>query len=520
MDEKEKDLEEKKITFRKRVALLEGACGQAGRVQICGQVVDLLISPEAKEQEWEPFHNVPLSSLTTISPIEDWDMSGVRGARLQVDILKVASQDFRLEQAESYDTLFSSPLFSANNKGFFHYLLPPIEDLKKGDYVTRVILRGVNSARQNILDLRYVNDASTEIFQKEKEIGYGKLHILEEDFEGFVLISDIDKTFLDTDIESKDGLFKTLTESARDKKAIPGMPELYRQLISSEEGLGAIFFLSASPHFFRRTLTSLLDDHKIKVDALYLKYLSALIDSLGQKVFQLLSNPFQILKKRDLRSMLSEGMKYISSNIWSLFDQVGYKLEMLLRNRLMQPRHSKEILVGDNSEGDFFIFVLYQLLLKGYCLGKGLEDYLAQFNFLGRDALTKESAQRIYALTKENIDLHGKRNPVHAIWINYANKERDEKTMKDIILDSLSPDLKEACLKDKEILFGRLCQKGFAMALASFDEGLLSLDGLKAVFETSREEEEAKEELQETLEKFVFQKRKDISPLSLKENFL
>ena len=512
--------EAEETTIRRRTALLEGACGQAGRVQVCGQVVDLLLPLELADEEWEPFHNLPVSSLALIRPIEDWNMSGVRGARLQMEVLKVEAQNFKVAEAESYEILFSSDVFSSHSSGFFNCPLPAKDNLEKGDYVVRLILRGIGSARQSLLDLRYINDNNKQILRKDQCIGYGKLCILAAEFEGFTVISDIDQTFLDTQIESKEGLLKTLGEKAHEKKTISGMAELYRQLSKLQEGGSPLFFLSASPHFFRRTLTSLLDKYGIGAHALYLKYLSGVFDTLGDKFLQLAANPFQLFSGKDLRALLGEGMKYVSAHILSLFDQVGYKLEMLLRNRLMQPSQSREILIGDNSESDFFIFTLYQLLLKGYCSQTELEDYLNQFSFQGREALTKENVQKISKLTEQNLELHGKKNPVCAVWINNAKKERDEKTTEEIIQAALSPALKKAYAQDTEIIPMRLCQKGLGMALAAFDEDILSKEGLASVFISNQQEGYLKEELQEVFEKFVFRRKEKFSLKDLALSFL
>ena len=509
-----------KTTTRRRTALLEGACGQAGRLRICGQVVDILLPIELINEEWEPFHNLPASSLGVIRPIEDWNMSGVRGARLQMEVLKVEPQNFKLAQVEHYGILFSSPVFSSHGKGFFNYLLPARDHLEKGNYVVRIILRGIHSLRQSLLDLRYISKSSEQVLQKDQNIGYGKLCILEPDFQDYMLISDIDQTFLDTQIESKEGLIKCLGEKAYDKKTINGMAEFYRQLSSIQGESVPLFFLSASPHFFRRTFISLFDKYRIGVDALYLKYLSGVIDTLSDKVMQVASNPFQVFSGKDINSLISEGMKYVSTHVLSLFDQIGYKLEMLLQNRLMQATQSKEILIGDNFEGDFFIYVLYQLLLKGYHSQRELEDYLNQFRFQGQEVLTKENVQKLCKLREQNIGLHGKKNPVSAVWINNAKKERNENAMEEIIKTSLSPMLQRAYAQDPEIIPMRLCEKGLGMTLAAFDENILDLESVAAVFISSREEGQPAEELQASLEKFVFQKKKRITLDDLVLNFL
>ncbi len=58
--------------------------------------------------------------------------------------------------------------------------------------------------------------------------------------------------------------------------------------------------------------------------------------------------------------------KFLGASYQSLFDQMSYKLSILLYDRIYQPTSSKEILLGDNTESDYMIFTLYQLI----CLGK------------------------------------------------------------------------------------------------------------------------------------------------------
>ncbi|MEQ9364486.1 MAG: hypothetical protein RIF32_09595, partial [Leptospirales bacterium] len=77
------------------MALLNGACGQANRIRICGQVVDIPVTRNQKFDSWDNLHNLPDAFRKAIRPIEDFTMLGVRRPRLQIEILGVAPGDLR-----------------------------------------------------------------------------------------------------------------------------------------------------------------------------------------------------------------------------------------------------------------------------------------------------------------------------------------------------------------------------------------------------------------------------------------
>jgi len=122
-----------------------------------------------------------------------------------------------------------------------------------------------------------------------------------------------------------------------------------------------------------------------------------------------------------LSPAVDRAKKFFGSTYQSLFDQLTYKLTILLQDRLYQPTKAKEILLGDNTESDYLIFTLYQLILLGVISGKELEDYLYHINFLGRDAVTRDNAIKIRKLGDECHAIHGKVNSVHAVLINMTN---------------------------------------------------------------------------------------------------
>ncbi len=512
----------------RRTALLEGACGQAGRVNICGQVVDLSYDKIFSEEEWDHFHNLPKKKikkedtletkyhqkdwlpLGSIRAIEDLTMPSVRQARLQLEILKAKPNKFssiETSKLQNAPLIWTSAEFQTRNNGFFALLLP--DHLPEGSYTVRVILRGIASARQSLADLRYLRELDSQILKKDIAIGYGSLVILAPDFTGYQIISDIDQTFLDTKIETKTGLLNTLTEKATEKKTITSMVDLYQKLTQKDGNHTSLIFLSASPHFFRRTFQSLFAHSNIELHGLYLKYLTGVIDNISSSILKLAKDPFSILSGRDIRSSMEGGMKFISTHVLSLFDQVGYKLEMLLRNRLMQPTLAKEILIGDNSESDFLIFTLYQAFLLGKCQREELEEYFSQFNFEGREAITTKNAKTICELVEKNMEIHGTINPVRALWINHVREDRNILSLQKQIEASSPKGLQKNLLDpDSGIIPFRLCEKGIGMALAAFDEDLISQKECLLILDRSQS---TKEELKMILNRFLFLKKKEIN---------
>lgn len=121
--------------------------------------------------------------------------------------------------------------------------------------------------------------------------------------------------------------------------------------------------------------------------------------------------------------------KFAGASFQSLFDQMSYKLTILLRDRLYLPTNAKEILIGDNTESDYLIFILYQYILCGKMQGKELEDYLYRLNFLGRDAITRDAARIIRELGEENRNIHGDLNSVSLVLINKTVHGPDQEEM-------------------------------------------------------------------------------------------
>ena len=486
-EETRKEAEDNAPVDKKRIALLNGNCGCSTHVKICGQVVDVPVTDQQKMDYWDLLAALPLTQKSNIRPIHDFGMSGVRRARLQFEILKMDGVVADPADLEGAEVIYTSEEFISNDDSFFQQ--PITKELPPGDYLVRITLRGIDSLRQSVSDLSYIGDSNSLILKKDVSIGIGRLKILPEDSTDWIITSDIDQTFLDTQIDSNQGLIGTMFEVPREKSPIQGMPELYREIQKGEGGPWPLFFISASPHFFRRTLGAVFEHLEISYTGINLKYLANTLNNLFTKTLRSVLNFDEILQE-GLSHAIERSMKFLSSSLDSLFDHVAYKLSTLLENRLMQPTGARELLLGDNTESDAFIFTVYQYLISGMIEDAKLEDYLYNLEFLGRGALTRDDAKRISRLVRANIALHGNVNSVKGAWINQAAQEPDETGM----LDMIQAALPESADLNKDAQAGHIYKLKFSpgalgFVAAFFQLGLLKDDAFFRVLHRLRGEE-------------------------------
>src|SRR5690606_26130704 len=104
---------------KRRIALLNGACGQHNWVLISGQVVDVPVTASQKLEDWDPLLSLPSSQRRRIRPIQDFGMSGVRRARLRLEILPGSAATGSRSDLEQAEVLYSSEPFTANDNSFF-----------------------------------------------------------------------------------------------------------------------------------------------------------------------------------------------------------------------------------------------------------------------------------------------------------------------------------------------------------------------------------------------------------------
>ncbi|MCB1192330.1 MAG: hypothetical protein H7A23_26630 [Leptospiraceae bacterium] len=411
------------IKDKKRVAISGNSLGRENRATIRGQVVDIgIFDPIKAEDIWDFVTGMFAGDENEVTPFLDFSLAPVRKPILKIEILEPTG-----------NKAFVSEDIYGDEDGFFTYTIRA--KLKPENYIFHVIFKGSDSYRQYTRDLAFINRNEKTDITKITIVGKGELRILPEDYNGFITTSDIDQTYLATDIFSKKGKFSTLFETPEQKRALPGMPIFYQKL-RQDTNQTPLCFISASPHFFKRTLLATIKKHGIISESLYLKYLEGTIKGVFDKLIHSFIN-LDDLFKEGMKPALTRVKKFFGSSYQSLFDQLSYKLSILLQNRLYHPTNTKEILLGDNTESDYFIFTLYQLILQGKLVGQELEDYLYRLNFLGRDAITRDSAVKIKKLASECTTLHGKVNPVYQVLINVTDKGPGQEKMMDSVRKAL-----------------------------------------------------------------------------------
>jgi hypothetical protein len=450
-------MSEKKIKSqdKKRIAVCGGTLGRENKSYVRGQIVDVGVDDITKAEEiWDLLTGLFRGEEEEVTPFLDFSLAPVRKPILRIEILN-----------EKDETVYKSETIVADEDGFFsHEIQKP---LSPGKYVFEVNLEGLDSYRQFSKDLTSVGVKKDAEYKKTSILGKGRLRILPENYKDFIVTSDIDQTYLATDLNSKAGKLSALFESAAQKRALPGMPELYRRL-RKDLNDAPLIFISASPHFFRRTLFATIKKHNIEFESIHLKYLEGTIKGVLDKIIGTTVNPAKLLSG-GFRSAFKRTSKFLGASYQSLFDQMAYKLSILLQARTYMPTNSKEILLGDNTESDFMIFTLYQLILLQDWTGDELEEYLYKLNFLGRDAITRDNAKMIRKLAEENWKIHGKVNPVQIALINETDHGLNEKNMLTQVMLALPGGGKRAelVLGDKVPFFASQGALGLALHLHS-----------------------------------------------------
>ncbi len=144
---------------------------------------------------------------------------------------------------------------------------------------------------------------------------------------GWIARWDLDKTYLRTEFATLRDLVRTALERPADKQAFAGATATMRELIA--QGV-AIHILSGSPEQMRRRLAAKL-----------------LLDGVKWQSLTLKPNLENILRLR----------------FRAIKDQLGYKLPALLSARASLRGNAselpRELLFGDDSEADAFVYALY-----------------------------------------------------------------------------------------------------------------------------------------------------------------
>lgn len=401
-----------------RLAIMRHEIGTPAGIWISGQVMDVDAEPfQVSPEDWDVKNGYYLPEQDNLTPYEDFAVDRVIRPLVSMEILD-SNNNNRL----------SIPFIKGYNDGVFaHYIEP--RDFEPGTYTCFVRCIGTGSLRQEMDDMLHTRHTNCPIKDTTRIIGIASLRILPEDYNGFYITSDIDQTYLQTDITSQRGLFSTLFQRPDEKMSFPGMPALYEHLRKLEADGAPTAFLSASPDFFRRTLYRKLQSESVEFDKLILKPYTDLVSRIAQSSWNKIRN----LPYSDIATGAAFGI------IWSFFEdsyinlkqQVGYKLEALLKQRLLMPTGAKEILIGDNMEADYFIFSLYQAILTENQNIPVLTETLRTLEFNEIKIIHPVYVSSIIALAKRIWEKHGKINPVEAVLIHKANEEIDAKSIKE-----------------------------------------------------------------------------------------
>ncbi len=207
-----------------------------------------------------------------------------------------------------------------------------------------------------------------------------------------VYIWDLDKTYLDTKIDSFRGLMTTVFEKTLTKKNIPGASELIQSMSRYRkkhfnEAIFPLFFVSASPPQMESKIKE-----KFELDSIY---------------------PLRMFYKDNLKNLAPSRFLFLKK-------QIGYKVHALLKLRTQLSDHVKIIFFGDDSESDAIIYSLF----SDICARRFSESNLTKL--LQKFGVTAIQTDEILHLQKQ-IQVQ---DPVDKIYINLATDTDPEYYLK------------------------------------------------------------------------------------------
>jgi hypothetical protein len=197
-----------------------------------------------------------------------------------------------------------------------------------------------------------------------------------------VFVWDLDKTYLDTSIDSLAGLLSAALERGFNKKNVPGTGKLLQALNrdwTDKKGQSRLplYFISASPPQMEERIAE-----KFSVDEI---------------------KPFGCFYKDNLRNLTP-------ARFWRLTKQVGYKVQALLQLRSKLSPEVKQIFWGDDSESDAIIYNLYSDICSRRLGPQDLRNILKHYS------VTAEQTDTILSLQSKIPE----NDPVEKIYINLA----------------------------------------------------------------------------------------------------
>lgn len=210
----------------------------------------------------------------------------------------------------------------------------------------------------------------------------------------FVTRWDLDKTYLRSRFDTLSELVASALEGVEEKRTVPGATALLRELSAAG---GRVQVLSGSPRQMRKKLGAKLRLDGVSWDELTLK-----------------PNLSNLLHLR----------------FWALRDQLAYKLPELLEARARdhvrfgQAALVREVLVGDDSESDAFVYSLYADLCSGQVGLRELERVLDAGET--RDRTAERCRQALAGLTRaaaiDCILIHLDAQTPPSLFVHYGSR--------------------------------------------------------------------------------------------------
>lgn len=197
-----------------------------------------------------------------------------------------------------------------------------------------------------------------------------------------VYVWDLDKTYLDTKIDSFKGLMRAIFEKSQTKKNIPGANELIKSIARYRskhlsETIFPLFFVSASPPQMENKIKE-----KFSLDGL---------------------NPLMMFYKDNLKNIAPKRFSFLKK-------QIGYKVHALMQLRLLLNPDVKMLCFGDDSESDAIIYTLF----SDICARRHTPGDLV--NLLDELDINQQQADEIIRL-QSLIEVQ---DPVEKVFINLA----------------------------------------------------------------------------------------------------
>ncbi len=214
--------------------------------------------------------------------------------------------------------------------------------------------------------------------------GTAECFVLPAKDRGPVLVSDVDKTYLESTIRSPRDIVRMLARPGETRRPLPGMPALTAGLTRWPEGIPLVF-LSGTPFFFKRSLEDRFCRDGLKLAGLFLRPPSPPIEE---------------------RFSTAELARFLDS----LHHQFGFKVLTILQLLADLPDNVELLLWGDNNQHDPHVYGTISGWLDGTLsagqvldLAQRYQILPAQFNSLNAMLATPQRGQSVRLMTIRDV---------------------------------------------------------------------------------------------------------------------